>query len=102
MRTTTIADPALLLVEDDAEIREQLEWAQSSDYAVSQAGDRRSAMAAVRREAPQLVLLDLGLPPAADSASERVAALRANVQFNRVSTVIVCTGTGEQPVALES
>jgi len=102
MRTTPKADPALLVVEDDAEIREQMKWALSSDYAVSEAGDRRSAMAAVRREAPQLVLLDLGLPPAADSASEGLAALREILQFNPGTKVIVVTGNGEQAVALEA
>src|SRR5438093_38322 len=102
MRTTPKADPALLLVEDDAEIREQMKWALSSDYAVLEASDRRSAMAAVRREGPQLVLLDLGLPPAADSASEGLAALREILQFNPGIKVIVVTGNGEQAVALEA
>src|SRR5436309_6594451 len=102
MRTTPKADPALLLVEDDAEIREQMKCAMSSDYAVLEADDRRSAMAAVRREGPQLVLLDLGLPPAADSASEGLAALREILQFNPGIKVIVVTGNGEQAVALEA
>src|SRR5947199_73070 len=51
MRTTPKADPALLLVEDDAEIREQMKWALASEYVVLEASDRRTALAVVRREA---------------------------------------------------
>jgi len=94
--------PALLLVEDDAEIREQMKWALASEYTVLEAGDRRSAMAAVRREAPRLVVLDLGLPPAADSASEGLALLREILQFDPGTKVIVVTGNGERAVALEA
>ncbi len=113
MRNTTIADgamksernqspPALLLVEDDAEIREQMKWALAGDYSVLEAEDRRSAMTAIRREAPRLVVLDLGLPPAPDAASEGLAALQEVIQFDPTTKVIVATGNSDRAVALNA
>jgi len=94
--------PALLLVEDDAEIREQMKWALAGDYSVLEAEDRRSAMTAIRREAPRLVVLDLGLPPAPDAASEGLAALQEVIQFDPTTKVIVATGNSDRAVALNA
>lgn len=53
----------VLVVDDEAAIREVLRaYLESSGYAVVEAGDGASALAAVRREDPAVVLLDLGLP----------------------------------------
>jgi two-component system NtrC family response regulator len=94
--------PALLLVEDDAEIREQMKWALGSEYAVLEAQDRRSALALVRRETPRLVVLDLGLPPAPDAASEGLAALQEIIQFDPTTKVIIATGYSDRAVALNA
>src|SRR3989442_431350 len=97
------SDPALLLlVEDDAEIREQMKWALGSEYSVLEAQDRRSALALVRRETPRLVVLDLGLPPAADAASEGLAALQEIIQFDPTTKVIIATGYSDRAVALNA
>ncbi len=111
MRNTTLADgsmkseqnqslPALLLVEDDAEIREQMKWALAEGYAVVEAGDRRTALAILRRQAPPLVVLDLGLPPDPDAASEGLAALRESLQLEPRTKVIVVTGNSDRAKAL--
>jgi len=68
--------PLLLLVEDDADIREQMKWALASEFTVLEAKDRRSAVGMVRQKSPILVLLDLGLPLAVDDATEGLAALQ--------------------------
>ncbi|MGH7394840.1 MAG: PEP-CTERM-box response regulator transcription factor, partial [Candidatus Methylomirabilales bacterium] len=94
--------PKLLLVEDDAEIREQMKWALSPEYAVLEAGDRRAALTLFRRQAPRLVVLDLGLPPAADAATEGLAALREMLQLEPGTKVVVVTGNEERAVALEA
>ena len=94
--------PALLVVEDDPDIQEQVKWALASDYAVLEAHDRRTALTLVRREAPRLVLLDLGLPPVPDSAAEGLAALREMLQHDPSMKVIVLTGNNERAVALEA
>ena len=92
--------PALLIVEDDAEIREQMKWALAEDYAVLEASDRRTALAVVRRETPRLVLLDLGLPPDTNGSSEGLATLREILQFDPTMKVVVVTGNSDRANAL--
>ena len=94
--------PALLLVEDDGDIREQMKWALGSEYTVLEAKDRRSALALLRRETPRLVVLDLGLPPIPDAASEGLAALQEIIQFDPTTKVIVATGNSDRAVALNA
>ena len=81
--------PTLLLVDDDPEIRDQMKWALASDYELLEASDRPSALAHVRQAMPQLVLLDLGLPPDTSGASEGLAILRETIQLNPMAKVIV-------------
>src|SRR2546426_961862 len=92
--------PVLLLVDDDLEIREQMKWALVSDYDVLEADDHRSAMAAVRREVPPLVVLDLGLPPAVDALTEGFAILTEIVRFNPLIKIVVVTGNTDRKNAL--
>ena len=93
-------DPTLLLVDDDTEIREQMKWALMSDYTVMEAEDRRSAIATVKRAAPSLVVLDLGLPPAVDASTEGLATLQAVMQMNPATKVVVVTGNTDRANAL--
>jgi two-component system NtrC family response regulator len=102
MRNPTIANPALLLVEDDADLREQMKWALASEYTVLEAKDRRTAIALLRRETPRLVVLDLGLPPVPDAAYEGIAALQEIIQFDPTTKVIVATGNSDRAVALNA
>ena len=53
--------PKLLIVEDDPGLQKQLKWC-FDDYEVIAATNRPSAIAAVRRHEPPVVLQDLGLP----------------------------------------
>ena len=92
--------PVLLLVDDDPEIRDQMKWAFASDYEVLEAMDRSSALAHVRHAMPRLVLLDLGLPPDPDGASEGLAILRAILEVNPLAKVIVVTGNSDRANAL--
>jgi two-component system NtrC family response regulator len=52
----------LLIVEDDPGLQSQLRWC-FSDCSVFQADDETSAMQIMDAEQPQVVTLDLGLPP---------------------------------------
>ena len=90
----------LLLVDDDPEIRDQMKWALSSDYELLEASDRPTALARVRQAMPQLVLLDLGLPPDSDGASEGLAFLREALQHNPMAKVIVITGNSDRTKAV--
>ena len=92
--------PALLLVDDDAEIRDQMKWALASDYQLQEASDRFTALAHVRKAMPRLILLDLGLPPDIDGASEGLAILRETLRLNPMAKVIVITGNSDRAKAV--
>ena len=92
--------PALLLVDDDAEIRDQMKWALASDYQLLEASDRSTALAHVRHAMPRLILLDLGLPPDIDGASEGLAILRETLRLNPMAKVIVVTGNSDRAKAV--
>ena len=84
--------PVVLVVEDDSEIREQMRWALATDYRIHEALNRRTALAAVKKVLPNLVLLDLGLPPHSDVATEGLATLRDLLRAQPNAKVIVVTG----------
>ena len=92
--------PALLLVDDDAEIRDQMKWALASHYQLLEASDRSTALAHVRETMPRLILLDLGLPPDIDGASEGLAILRETLRLNPMAKVIVITGNSDRAKAV--
>jgi two-component system NtrC family response regulator len=89
----------LLIVDDDKGIQKQLKWS-LSDYDVVLAGDRESAIAAVRRHEPKVVTLDLGLPPDETNASEGLAALQEILAIAPHTKVIVITGNDDRTNAL--
>lgn len=90
--------PILLVVEDDAGLQRQLRWAYE-DYEVVIAGDRESAVAALRTYKPAVVTLDLGLPPDADGTSEGFATLDEIVALAPHTKVIVASGHGARESA---
>jgi len=77
-----------------------MKWALASDYQVLEASDRPSALAHVRHAMPQLVLLDLGLPPDPDGASEGLAILHETIRLNPMTKVIVVTGNSDRTKAI--
>ena len=95
------AKPKLLIVEDDPGLQAQLKWAWP-DFEVIIAGDRTSAIAALRSEEPAVVTLDLGLPPDADGTSEGFAVLDAIMALKPDTKVIVASGHGARGSALQA
>jgi two-component system NtrC family response regulator len=91
--------PKLLIVEDDLGLAAQLKWAYE-DFDVTIAGDRASAMAALRAEEPVVVTLDLGLPPDPDGVSEGFAVLDEIMTLKPDTKVIVASGHGAHESAL--
>ena len=91
--------PVLLVIEDDPGLQAQLKWAYD-DFEVVIAGDRDSAIAALRSEAPGVVTLDLGLPPDPDGTSEGFAVLDAIMALKPDTKVIVASGHGARESAL--
>lgn len=53
----------LLIVEDDPGLQSQMRWCFSDDLEVTLAADRESALTALRRLEPEVITVDLGLPP---------------------------------------
>ena len=91
--------PKLLIVEDDAGLQAQLKWAYP-DFSVIIAGDRASALAALRADEPAVVTLDLGLPPDPDGTSEGFALLDEIMALKPDTKVIVASGHGARESAL--
>lgn len=91
----------LLIVEDDPGLQSQLRWS-FEDYDVQFAGDRTSALAALRRHEPAVVLQDLGLPPDPAGTSEGFASLTEILHQNPYTKVIVITGNGDRDNAIKS
>lgn len=91
----------LLIIDDDIGIQKQLKWS-FTDYEIVLAGDRESAIAAVRRHEPKVVTLDLGLPPDPANASEGLAALKEILTIAPYTKVIVITGNDDQTNALKA
>ena len=95
------AKPKLLVVEDDAGLQAQLKWAYDN-FDVLIAGDRESALTALRAETPAVVTLDLGLPPDPDGISEGFAVLDAIMALKPDTKVIVASGHGARDSALQA
>jgi len=91
--------PVLLVIEDDPGLQAQLKWAYE-DFEVVIAGDRDSALAALRAEAPGVVTLDLGLPPDPDGTTEGFAVLDQIMALKPDTKVIVASGHGARESAL--
>ena len=90
--------PKLLIVEDDPGLQAQLKWAYE-DFEVIVAGDRASAIAALRSEEPAVVTLDLGLPPDPDGTSEGFAILDEIMRLKPDTKVVVASGHGARESA---
>ena len=89
----------LLIVEDDLALQRQLRWAYEG-YEVHVAPDRDTAIALLRSEEPQVVTLDLGLPPDPDGTTEGFATLQAILELKPDTKVIVASGHGARESAL--
>lgn len=93
--------PKLLIVEDDPGLQRQLRWAYEG-YQLFIAGDRLEAIELLRAHAPDVVTLDLGLPPDPDGTSEGFATLAEILRIKPDTKVIVASGHGARESALDA
>jgi two-component system NtrC family response regulator len=93
--------PVLLVVEDDPGLRKQMRWSFDA-YEVVFAEDRDSAIAALRRAEPEVVTLDLGLPPLPDSADEGFRLLGEMLSLAPATKVIALTGQDDRANAVRA
>jgi two-component system, NtrC family, response regulator len=91
----------LLIIEDDPGLQKQLKWSFQS-YQTIIAGDRNTAITALRRYMPNVVMLDLGLPPDPANASEGLTTLKEILQLAPATKVIVVTGNDDRKHAIEA
>jgi len=94
--------PRLLIVDDDEEIRTQMKWGLAQDYEIFLAEDRPSALEQLSEHRPQVVLLDLGLPPRPAEPVEGLAALSEILNRDSLAKVIIISGQGEKANALQA
>ncbi|MEF8794787.1 MAG: response regulator, partial [Thiohalorhabdus sp.] len=97
----TVGERKVLVVEDDPGVQTQVRWALDA-YEVVCAGDREEAIAQLRRHEPQVVTLDLGLPPDPGGASEGLAALQEILGLAPRSKIIVITGNEDHANAVKA
>ena len=91
----------LLIVEDDPGLQSQLRWAMS-DHQVMVADSREKALAIAAEKNPQVAVLDLGLPPDPDGASEGLATLQELLRLDPAIKVIVASGNEERANAVRA
>ncbi|WP_156490208.1 sigma 54-interacting transcriptional regulator, partial [Oleiphilus sp. HI0086] len=91
----------LLIVEDDPGLQSQMRWC-FEGVDVHLASDREAALSILRREEPQVVTLDLGLPPDPGGSSEGFQALEEILRLAPTTKVIVVTGREEKENAVKA
>ncbi|MFZ0106528.1 MAG: sigma 54-interacting transcriptional regulator, partial [Thiobacillus sp.] len=95
------AKQKILLVEDDPGLQKQLKWS-LDDYEIVVAADRDNAITQLRRHEPPVVLLDLGLPPDPDGATEGLATLQQILSLAPLTKIIVVTGNLDRSNAVKA
>ena len=94
--------PKILIIDDDEEIRTQMKWAVAGDYSVALAGDRKGAIERFCEQRPQVVLLDLGLPPSPNDTTEGMATLAALLTLDRSAKIIIISGQSDRENAMKA
>src|SRR5471030_1281115 len=92
----------ILLVEDDLGLQKQMRWA-LSPFVVDVASSRAEAMAKLSgAQSCRIVILDLGLPPDANGASEGLRALEEILSNHPNTKIIVASGNVERANAVRA
>jgi two-component system NtrC family response regulator len=91
----------LLIVDDDPGLLRQLRWA-FSDHKVLPASTRQEATDLVRKDPVPVAIVDLGLPPDPDGASEGLAILAEILAIAPATKVIIATGNETREHALQA
>jgi two-component system, NtrC family, response regulator len=91
----------LLVVEDDPGLQSQLRWC-FDGFDVTVVGDRSAALDKLQKVKPQVVTLDLGLPPDADGHTEGLACLEQILSKSPDTKVIVVTGNDDRANAVHA
>ncbi|MCB2107656.1 MAG: sigma 54-interacting transcriptional regulator, partial [Rhodobacteraceae bacterium] len=93
---------ALLVVEDDPGLQRQMRWAFADSFQVQIAHDRNGALSVMAKDRPSLVVLDLGLPPDPNGASEGLSILESILAEYPLTKVVVASGNEDRNNALKA
>jgi len=96
-----MTDLRLLIIEDDPGLASQMRWC-FDGFSVFIAGNARDAEALLRKEEPQVVTLDLGLPPDPGGTSVGFQLLEAIGTLLPHTKVVVITGREEEENAVRA
>jgi len=91
----------LLIVDDDPGLLRQLRWA-FSDHKVYLANTRQEATDLVGKDPTPVAIVDLGLPPDPDGASEGLAILGNILAIAPATKIIIATGNETKEHALRA
>ena len=91
----------LLVVEDDPGLQSQLRWC-FTDTEVEVADEFDVAIEVINRLKPQVVTLDLGLPPDAGGVSQGFRVLEEILRIAPMTKVIIITGQEDREHALRA
>jgi two-component system, NtrC family, response regulator len=91
----------LLIVDDDPGLLRQLRWA-FADHKVYLASTRQEATDLVEKNPVPVAIVDLGLPPDPDGASEGLAILAEILAIAPATKVIIATGNETREHALRA
>ena len=92
----------LLIVDDSNEIRKQLRWGLGKEYKILLAESVDEALKLFKKHQPQVVTLDLGLPPDIDGATEGFRCLDSMLAENHLTKIIVLSGNDERENVLQA
>lgn len=90
----------LLIVEDDPGLQSQMRWCFDPSIEIETVEDRESAINTLRRFEPQVVTLDLGLPPDPGGATEGFSLLEEMLRLSPNLKIIVVTGREDKENAV--
>ncbi len=91
----------ILLVEDDIALRKQVRFSLEGTFTVLEAESRKEALERLRTGLIDVVILDLGLPPAEGTPEEGLIVL-TTILDQYTAKVIILTGQRTEGIALEA
>jgi two-component system NtrC family response regulator len=92
----------LLITDDNEEIRTQLKWGFSKEYALLLAKDGVETISLFKKNNPPVATLDLGLPPHENGTDEGFRCLQEMIHHNPGAKIIVITGNDQRDNALKA
>ena len=96
-----LRETKILIVEDDADIREALASILTKrGYVVFRASSARLGLEAMRRDKPDVVLLDLAMAPM--SGWDVIEAIHADPSISHLPILIITATQGPTPVGFET